>query len=169
MWWQCRQRRHLYLAPNTPTTLYGDLKVTGGTVTLTSGTYFFYNANITINGGTVTGTNVNIVLLGDSTISISGGATVALSANFSNTTYPDLNGVLFDDQAPNKSSLAVTINGGSGSHDQPGWCDVLPQHRCDLERHVTECQHSLLDGGEQYNHDEWQCLHEHSGLRSRYR
>jgi Flp pilus assembly protein TadG len=102
------------ISPNSPTAAYGDLKVTNGnTVTFTSGgTYFFYNANITINGGTVTGTSVNIVLLGTSSLSITGG-TVTLSANFNNTTYPDLNGVLFDDQAPNKSNLAVTINGGA--------------------------------------------------------
>jgi Flp pilus assembly protein TadG len=101
------------IASNSPTSLYGDLKVTtGNVVTFTSGgTYFFYNAAITINGGTVTGSNINIVMLGDSSLSISGG-TVTLSANTNNTTYPDLNGVLFDDQAPTKSKNAVTVNGG---------------------------------------------------------
>jgi hypothetical protein len=97
---------------NSPTTAYSGLKVTTGkSATFTSGgTYFFYNATIMINGGTVTGTNINIVLLGDSSISITGG-TVSLSANMNNTSYPDLSGVLIDDQAPNKSKNAVTING----------------------------------------------------------
>jgi hypothetical protein len=101
------------IQPNTPTTAYGACTVTtGNTVTFTSGgTYFFYNAAIKINGGTVTGSNINIVLLGNSSVSISGG-TVTLSANTNNTTYPDLNGVLIDDQAPNKSNNAVTVNGG---------------------------------------------------------
>jgi hypothetical protein len=100
---------------NSPTTAYGDLTVTNGNVvTFTSGgTYFFYNAAIKITGGTVTGTNVNIVLLGSSSLSISGG-NVQLSANFSNTTYPALNGVLFDDQAPNAANNQVKINGGAG-------------------------------------------------------
>jgi hypothetical protein len=101
------------ISPNSPTTAYGNLTVTTGkNVTFTSGgTYFFYNAAIKINGGTVTGTNINIVLLGDSSISITGG-TVSLSANMNNTSYPHLSGVLIDDQAPNKSSNAVTVNGG---------------------------------------------------------
>jgi hypothetical protein len=77
------------------------------------GTYFFYNATINITGGTVTGTGVTLVLLGDSKISISGG-TVNLSAPTTNPTSSDLNGVLIDDQAPNKSNLQVNVNGGSG-------------------------------------------------------
>jgi Flp pilus assembly protein TadG len=106
------------IAPNTPTTAYNrNLTVTtGNTVTFTTGgTYFFYNANITINGGTVTGTSINIVLLGNSSLSISGGASVNLSANMNNTTYPDLSGVLIDDQAPHSASNAVTVNGNSGT------------------------------------------------------
>jgi Flp pilus assembly protein TadG len=101
------------IQPNSPTTAYGNLTVTTGkVVTFTSGgTYFFYNAAIKINAGTVTGTNINIVLLGDSSISITGGA-VSLSANMNNTSYPDLSGVLIDDQAPSKSKNAVTVNGG---------------------------------------------------------
>jgi hypothetical protein len=84
---------------------------TGDKLTFASGTYFFYNATIKINGGTVTGTGVTLVLLGDSSLSISGG-TVKLSAPTTNTTSSDLNGVLIDDQAPKKSNNAVTINGG---------------------------------------------------------
>ncbi|MGY3508521.1 TadG family pilus assembly protein [Bradyrhizobium lupini] len=96
------------LVPNNSTNLYGDLTCTNGNaVNFSQGTYFFYNATIKITGGTVTGTNVNIVLLGNSSLSINGG-TVNLSANLSNATYPDLNGVLIDDQ----SSSAVKINGG---------------------------------------------------------
>jgi hypothetical protein len=49
-------------------------------------------------------------LLGDSSLKITGG-TVNLSAPTTNATYPALNGVLIDDQAPNKSKNAVTING----------------------------------------------------------
>jgi hypothetical protein len=101
------------ISSNSPTAAYGDLKVTTGkSVTFASGgTFFFYNAAIRINAGTVTGTNINIVLLGDSSISITGG-TVSLSASNSNTSYPDLSGVLIDDQAPNKSNNAVNVNGG---------------------------------------------------------
>jgi hypothetical protein len=83
----------------------------GDTVTFSPGTYFFYNAAIKITGGTVTGTGVTLVLLGDSSLSISGGI-VNLSAPAINTTSSALNGVLIDDQAPNKSSNKVTINGG---------------------------------------------------------
>jgi hypothetical protein len=91
----------------------GNLTVSsGGTLTLQRGTYFFKDSAISLSG-TVTGTNVNIVLLGNSNLSITGG-TVNLSANFNNTTYPDLNGVLFDDQALNSASNKVTINGGAG-------------------------------------------------------
>jgi Flp pilus assembly protein TadG len=100
------------ITPNTPTTAYGNLTVNSSkTATFTSGgTYFFYNATINVTGGgALNGANVNIVLLGNSSISISGSAN--LSANTANASYPDLNGVLFDDQAPNRSSNAVTING----------------------------------------------------------
>jgi hypothetical protein len=91
--------------------VYSDLKVNdGGTVNLAPGTYFFYNATITF-AGTVTGTGVTLVLLGDSSISISGNANVSLSAPTTNATYPALSGVLIDDQAPNKSKNAVTVNG----------------------------------------------------------
>jgi Putative Flp pilus-assembly TadE/G-like len=92
---------------------YGDLTVTGGAVNFTANqTYFFYNAKITINSGTVTGTGVTLVLLGDSSLSISGG-TVNLSApTRNNFSSPALDGVLIDDQAPNKSNNAVTVNGG---------------------------------------------------------
>ena len=107
------------IAPNTPTTAYGNLNVhAGGTATFQTGGTFFFNGSALIFSGTVTGTNVNIVLLGNSSLSITGGSTI-LSANFSNTTYPDLNGVLFDDQACRLStnpcpSLKVNINGGAG-------------------------------------------------------
>jgi hypothetical protein len=99
------------LTPNS-TGAYGNLTVTtGDTVNFAPGTYFFYNATININGGTVTGTDVTIVLLGDSSLSINGG-TVNLSAPAINTTSSLLNGVLIDDQAPHKSKNAVTVNGG---------------------------------------------------------
>jgi hypothetical protein len=102
------------VTPNS-TGAYGDLKVTGGTVTFAPGTYFFYNATISISGGsTVTGTGVTLVLLGTtSSLSITGG-TVNLSAPAINTTSSHLNGVLIDDQAQNavSSKTAVTVNGG---------------------------------------------------------
>jgi hypothetical protein len=98
------------LTPNS-TGAYGNLTCTvGNTVTFSPGTYFFYNAAIKINGGNINGTGVTLVLLGDSSLSISGG-TVNLSAPAINTTSSDLNGVLIDDQAPNKSKNAVTVNG----------------------------------------------------------
>ena len=99
--------------PNSPSTCYKGLTVNnaGSSQNLAAGTYFFCDATISITGGTVTGTGVTIVLLGDSKLSINGG-TVNLSAPTSNTTYPALSGVLIDDQAPNKSNLAVNVNGG---------------------------------------------------------
>src|SRR6266480_3943309 len=114
------------LSPNSPpnsTNLYRNLTCNNGnTVDFLPGTYFFYGATIKINGGTVTcstctpwtgtGLGVSLVLLGDSSISITGG-TVRLSAPKTNTTYPDLSGVLIDDQARNRSSNNVTINGGT--------------------------------------------------------
>jgi hypothetical protein len=101
------------LSPNS-TGAYGNLTVTtGDNVTFSQGTYFFYNAAIKINGGTVnsTGVGVTLVLLGDSSLSINGG-TVNLYAPTTNPTSSDLNGVLIDDQAPNKSNNNVTVNGG---------------------------------------------------------
>jgi hypothetical protein len=82
-------------------------------VTFTAaGTYFFYNASLQINGGasvtmSSTTAGVNIVLLGNSNVTINGG-TVILNALASNPTYPALNGVLFDDQATG----AFKVNGG---------------------------------------------------------
>jgi Flp pilus assembly protein TadG len=101
------------LTPNNSANLYKDLTCTNGnTVTFSAGTYFFYNATITINGGAnVRGTGVTLVLLGDSSLKINGGD-VDLSAPATNATYPHLNGVLIDDQAPNKSKNSVTVNGG---------------------------------------------------------
>ncbi|MBB4423384.1 hypothetical protein GGD66_001924 [Bradyrhizobium sp. CIR48] len=74
-----------------------------------SGTYFFYNASINMTGATVTGTAVNIVLLGNSSLTINGG-TITLSALASNPTYPALSGVLIDDQ----STGSVNISGNGG-------------------------------------------------------
>jgi hypothetical protein len=103
------------LTPNNSTNLYRKLTcTTGNTVTFSPGTYFFYNGAIKINGGTVNGTGVTLVLLGDSSLSISGG-TVNLSAPAINSTSSALNGVLIDDQAPSKSSNNVTINGSTVS------------------------------------------------------
>jgi Flp pilus assembly protein TadG len=88
---------------------YGGLSVnSGGTLNLAAGTYFFYNANINFNGGTVTGTDVTLVLLGSSSLSINGG-TVNLSAPTTNTFSSALNGVLIDDQ----TTANVNI-GGNG-------------------------------------------------------
>jgi hypothetical protein len=95
-------------------------------VDFSPGTYFFYNAAIKINGGYVTcstctssgsGTGkvtvgVTFVLLGDSSVDISGG-TVKLFASTTNTFDSSLNGILIDDQAPTKSSNNVSIGGGS--------------------------------------------------------
>jgi hypothetical protein len=78
---------------------------------LAPGTYFFCDANISVTGGSLTGTNVNIVLLGDSGLTINGG-TVNLSANKYNTQYPNLSGVLITDLAPDRPSNKVTVNGG---------------------------------------------------------
>jgi hypothetical protein len=101
------------LTPNNSTNLYRNLTCTNGnTVTFSPGTYFFYNGAIKINGGIVSGTGVTLVLLGNSSLSISGG-TVNLSAPATNTFSSALNGVLIDDQAPNHSSNNVTINGSS--------------------------------------------------------
>jgi hypothetical protein len=108
------------LTPN-PSGAYGNLTVTtGDAIDFRPGTYFFYNAAIKINGGSVTcslctswnstGLGVTIVMLGNSSLSISGG-TVSLSAPKTNATSSDLNGVLIDDQAPNKNSINVTVNG----------------------------------------------------------
>jgi len=74
---------------------------------LDPGTYFFYNAGtIQITGGQFKGTDVTLVLLGTTSLKITGG-TVNLSAPTTNTFSSDLNGVLIDDQATG----AVTING----------------------------------------------------------
>lgn len=92
--------------------MYSNLKVnSGGTLNLAAGTYFFYNAAVTF-AGKVTGTDVTLVLLGDSSISITGGP-ITLSAPATNSYSSLLNGVLIDDQANAKSSNAVTINGSS--------------------------------------------------------
>jgi len=107
------------LAPLPTGQAYSGLSVSGSTVTLSAGVYFFYNANVSISGGTVTGTGVSIVLMGNSSLSITGGL-VSLSANMasapsdaSGKSYPDLQGVLIDDQASGSPSNTVTITGGS--------------------------------------------------------
>jgi hypothetical protein len=85
------------------------------------GTYFFYNAKIRISGGAVvcstcTSTlGVTLILLGNSSIDITGG-TVTLNAPAVNTfDAPSLNGVLINDQAPFNSNNAVNVNGGTVS------------------------------------------------------
>jgi Putative Flp pilus-assembly TadE/G-like len=91
-------------------TAYGKLTVNaGGTLNLAGGTYFFYNAAINISGTVRNpdGLGVTLVLLGNSSLSINGGADVNLSAPASNTTSSDLNGVLIDDQA----SGSVNVSG----------------------------------------------------------
>jgi hypothetical protein len=92
---------------------------TGDQYVLDPGTYFFYNANITVNGGAqLKGTGVTLVLLGNSSSFTQNGGTVNLSAPTTNTFSSDLNGVLFDDQAQNTSNpnkIAVKLGGGSSS------------------------------------------------------
>jgi hypothetical protein len=112
------------MTPST-TQAYGNVTIGNGDVwTMSSGTYFFYNATLKMTGGALTGTNVNIVLLGNSSITINSG-TVNLSA-CSTTSVPActpsfsaLNGVLIDDQAgassPGSSQNAVNISGGGSS------------------------------------------------------
>ncbi|TYO65659.1 pilus assembly protein TadG [Bradyrhizobium hipponense] len=91
---------------------YGSFTVSNGDqYILDPGTYFFYKATIKITGGQLKGTGVTLVLLGDSQLTINGG-TVDLSAPATNSFSSDLNGVLIDDQAPNKTSNQVKINGG---------------------------------------------------------
>jgi hypothetical protein len=106
------------LTPNSGGGVYGSLAVaSGGTLNLAAGTYFFYNATISLSGAVI-GTGVTLVLLGDnggdSSFTISGG-NVTLSAPTTNTFDSDLNGVLIDDQATNSNAnkIAVTIGGNS--------------------------------------------------------
>jgi Putative Flp pilus-assembly TadE/G-like len=99
------------VTPNSTGAYDGFTVTEGESVTFAAGTYFFYNAAIKINGGKVTGNGVTFVLLGDSSLDITGG-TVDLSAPATNTTSSLLNGVLIDDQAPDKSKNNVTVNGG---------------------------------------------------------
>jgi len=87
---------------------------TGDKYVLDPGTYIFYKAAIKVTGGNLKGTGVTLVLLGDSSLKITGG-TVELSAPATNTFSSSLNGVLIDDQAPNKSANNVTINGSTVS------------------------------------------------------
>jgi Putative Flp pilus-assembly TadE/G-like len=95
------------LSPNSTGAYFKALKVNaGGTVNFAAGTYFFYNIAIDFSG-TVNGTDVTFVLLGNSSLSISGSAIVNLSAPATNTTSSHLNGVLIDDQATGN----VTVNG----------------------------------------------------------
>jgi hypothetical protein len=76
-------------------------------------TFFRDAGSIQINGGELKGTDVTIVLLGDTSLRISGG-TANLSAPAINTTSSLLNGVLIDDQAPNRQRNQVTVTGGGG-------------------------------------------------------
>lgn len=101
-----------HCAPNSAGSgAYGNFTVSNGDkYVLDPGTYFFYNATIKMTGGQLKGTGVTLVLLGDTKLSITGG-TVDLSAPATNSFSSDLNGVLIDDQAPNKTSNKVTING----------------------------------------------------------
>jgi Flp pilus assembly protein TadG len=102
-----------HCAPNSAGSgAYGNFTVSNGDkYILDPGTYFFYNATIKMTGGQLKGTGVTLVLLGDSKLTINGG-TVDLSAPATNSFSSDLNGVLIDDQAPNKISNKVTVNGG---------------------------------------------------------
>jgi hypothetical protein len=105
-----------HCSPNSSGTgAYGKLQVKNGDkYFLDPGTYFF-NADITVSeGGELQGVGVTLVLLGNSSIKITGG-TVNLSAPLVNTFDSDLNGVLIDDQALTQPSNNVTINGASVS------------------------------------------------------
>lgn len=95
----------------------------GGAMTadFAPGTYFFKDSAVTLSGTvtcstctswTGTGLGVTLVLLGNSSLSITGN--VSLSAPKTNTFSSDLNGVLIDDQATGNSNN-VTINGGTVS------------------------------------------------------
>jgi len=91
---------------------------TGDKYILDPGTYFFYNASITINGtAQLKGTDVTLVLLGDSSSITMNGGTVNLSAPTTNTFSSALNGVLIDDQAQNANpnKIAVKLGGGTSS------------------------------------------------------
>jgi Flp pilus assembly protein TadG len=84
-----------------------------GTITLSAGTYFF-NGDTTFNG-TITGTNVTLVLLGTSRLTINGG-NVDLSAPTVNAYSTVLNGILIDDQSAGSVSIGgngVTKLGGA--------------------------------------------------------
>jgi hypothetical protein len=88
-------------------TAYGDLSVnSGGTLNLAAGTYYFYNASVRFDG-TVTGTGVTLVLLGSSSLSITGGGVNLSAPTGTRSPTSPLNGVLIDDQATGN----VNING----------------------------------------------------------
>lgn len=104
----CSNNEVCQLSPSN--TAYGDLTVNGGSLTLSPGTYFFYNAAFKMTGGSLTGSNVNIVLLGKSSLTINGG-TVTLTAAMVNNSYPTLDGVLFSSDIG--GNVNFTGNGGS--------------------------------------------------------
>ncbi|MBR0712154.1 pilus assembly protein TadG-related protein [Bradyrhizobium liaoningense] len=114
------------LTPNAGSGVYGNLTVnSGGTLNLAAGTYFFYNATINF-GGTVTGTDVTLVLLGDSSnLTISGG-TVNLSAPTTNSYDSDLNGILIDDQANNTNANKIAVNIGGSNTSTLGGAMYFP-------------------------------------------
>jgi hypothetical protein len=109
-----------HCSPNSSGTgAYGNFPnvSTGDKYILDPGTYFFYNATISMTGGELKGTGVTLVLLGDSSSITINGGTVNLSAPTTNTFSSDLNGVLIDDQAQNANpnKISVKIGGGAGS------------------------------------------------------
>ena len=90
----------------------------GGTLNFAPGTYFFRDANLDFSGTIICNTctpanGVTLVLLGNSQLTINGGAIVDLWASPVNTFDSHLNGVLIDDQAPHSNGTSVSINGGT--------------------------------------------------------
>jgi Flp pilus assembly protein TadG len=104
----CSNNQTCQLSPSA--TAYGDLTINGGAMTLAAGTYFFSNATVKMTGGSLTGTNVSIVLLGNSSLTINGG-TVTLTAPMTNNSYPALDGVLFS--GDNGGNVNINGNGNS--------------------------------------------------------
>jgi hypothetical protein len=105
------------LLPN-PTGAYGNLTVTtGDNVTLSGGTYVFSNAAIRVNAGTLNGSaGVTLVLLGTSSLSITGG-TVNLSAPTSGA----FNGVVVDNQGLGSTAVSGgTVSLGGATYARQG-------------------------------------------------
>ncbi len=109
----------------SPGTYCGGISITGGNYTFQPGTYIMNGGGLTITGGTVTGTGVFFYLTGTTTgapstrygpVSISGNATVTLSAPTSGT-YASI--LFYQDRSLDLSSSPQynsTITGSAGSN-----------------------------------------------------